>query len=131
MTRKIEDLTPAMQEKCRLFAGRMAEIGIPWMLTCTFRSQDEQDALWRIGRSEPGQRVTWTKISRHTGRTAFDVAILKDGKPCWDTKVSVNENDIPDYLEAGQIGEEIGLVWGGRWRSPDYPHFELAKGESQ
>jgi peptidoglycan L-alanyl-D-glutamate endopeptidase CwlK len=131
MSRKIEDLVPEMQAKAREFAGRMAEIGVPWMLTSTYRSQADQDALWRIGRSEPGQRVTWTKISRHTGRTAFDIAILKDGKPCWDVKASVNEDDTPDYLEAGQIGESIGLIWGGRFKRqdgapiPDYPHFEL------
>ena len=116
-----------MQLRALRFAGAMAEAGIPWMLTCTYRSQDEQDALYALGRTKPGQRVTWAKISNHTGRTAFDIAILKDGKPCWDVKVSVNENDVPDYLEAGQIGESLGLIWGGRWSKPDYPHFELPK----
>ena len=125
MSRKIEDLLPEAQEKFREFAGKMAEAGIPFMLTCTYRSQDEQNALWRIGRSEPGRKVTWTRKSRHTVRTAFDIAILKDGKPCWDVKASVNENDVPDYFEAGQIGEACGLTWGGRWRTPDFPHFEL------
>ena len=125
MNRKIEELLPAMQLRVLRFAGAMAEVGIPWMITCTYRSQDEQDALWRIGRSEPGRRVTWRKISNHTSRRAMDFAILKDGQPCWDVKVSVNKNDMPDYLEAGQIGESLGLIWGGRWRNPDYPHFEL------
>jgi len=127
-SRKIEDLVPAMQLRLLRFAGKMAEVGIPWMITCTYRSQDEHDAMWRIGRSEPGRRVTWTKISRHTGRMAFDIAILKDGQPTWDVKVSVNENDIPDYLEAGQIGESFGMTWGGRWIPPDAVHFELKEG---
>jgi len=125
-SRKIEDLVPYMQDKIKEFAGKMAEAGIPWMITCTFRSQIEQDALYSIGRTIPGRRVTWTKISKHTGRTAFDIAILKDGKPIWDVKVSVNENDLPDYLEAGQIGEAIGLRWGGRFKNPDCPHFEMS-----
>lgn len=124
MSRKIEDLVPAMQEKVRLFAGKMAEAGIPWMFTCIYRSQSEQDALYALGRTKPGRVVTWVKISRHTGRTAFDIAILRDGKPVWDVKVSVNDNDMPDYLEAGQIGEACGLEWGGRWNPPDYPHFQ-------
>lgn len=25
----------------------------------------------------------------------------------------------------GNIGESLGLTWGGRWLSPDAPHFEL------
>jgi len=136
-SRKIEDLVPAMQLRAFRFAGAMAEAGIPFMLTSTYRSQDEQDALWRIGRSEPGRKVTWTKTSRHTGRTAFDIAILKHGKPTWDTKVDVDADSVPDYLEAGQIGEALGLVWGGRFKdgngkpTPDYCHFELATGEKE
>jgi peptidoglycan L-alanyl-D-glutamate endopeptidase CwlK len=56
---------------------------------------------------------------------AFDIAIVKDGKAIWDIKVNVNLNSEPDYIEAGKIGESIGLKWGGRFKSPDYPHFEL------
>lgn len=128
MSRKIEDLTPAMQLRALRFAGKMAETGIPFMFTCTYRPQIDQDALYAIGRTVPGAKVTWVKISRHTGRTAFDIAILKDGKPTWDLKVSVNGNDVPDYTEAGQIGESFGLTWGGRWNPPDYCHFELREG---
>jgi hypothetical protein len=43
----------------------------------------------------------------------------------WDTKIDVDADHIPDYEEAGKIGESVGLVWGGRWKIPDYPHFQL------
>ena len=131
MSRRIDDLTKETQEKSYKFAGKMAETGIPFMLTSTYRSQAEQDALWRIGRTEPGVKVTWTKKSRHTGRTAFDIAILNDGQPVWDEKVNVNMNDEMDYVEAGHIAEALNLVWGGRFRDekgkprPDFCHFEL------
>jgi len=128
VSRRIEDLDPSVQLRLLRFAGKMAEVGIPWMITCTYRSQEEQDALYEQGRTKPGKVVTWTHTSRHTSRMAFDIAILKDGKPTWDVKVSVNGNEVPDYLEAGQIGEEFGLTWGGRWKKPDYPHFELKEG---
>jgi peptidoglycan L-alanyl-D-glutamate endopeptidase CwlK len=124
-SRKIDDLVPAMQTKAREFAGRMAEIGIPFMFTCTRRTQKEQDELWAQGRTKPGNKVTWTRNSKHVNGSAFDIAILSDGQPTWELKVSVNDNDVGDYYEAGQIGESIGLEWGGRWRSPDYPHFQL------
>jgi hypothetical protein len=80
--------------------------------------------------------VTWTLNSKHVTNMfdkdldndfsrAFDIAILKDGKPIWDIKVSVNYNTIPDYEEAGIIGESVGLKWGGRFTNPDMPHFEI------
>lgn len=132
-SRKVEDLTPEMQEKAREFQIRMSLAGIPFMYTCTYRSPEEQKQLYAQGRTAPGPIVTWTLKSKHCERTAFDIAILRDGKPTWDTKVSVNNNDIPDYEEAGRIGESLGLTWGGRFKNqkgeprPDYPHFELKK----
>ena len=133
MSRKVEDLTPEMQVKFKEFAAKMAEVGLPFILTSTYRSQEEQNALYEIGRSKPGRKVTWTLHSRHTQRDAFDIAVIKEGKPTWDTKVSVNENDIPDYFEAGKIGQEVGLIWGGTFKNskgdplPDFPHFQNKK----
>jgi peptidoglycan L-alanyl-D-glutamate endopeptidase CwlK len=82
-------------------------------------------------------KVTWTLNSKHLidlddGNTdndkarAFDIVITDKGKANWDVKVNVNKNAIPDYEEAGKIAESIGLKWGGRWKTPDYPHFEMA-----
>jgi len=83
------------------------------------------------------RRVTWTLKSKHLidlddgdpgndKARAFDFCILKpDQKPTWDLKVDVDSDDVPDYLEAGQIAESLGLKWGGRWKkNPDYPHIE-------
>jgi peptidoglycan L-alanyl-D-glutamate endopeptidase CwlK len=125
-SRKIDDLVPAMQEKARAFAAEMASAGVPFIFTCTRRTQAEQDELFSRGRTKPGPKVTWTLKSKHIDGLAFDICICKAGIPQWDVKVDVDEDGIPDYTEAGQIGEAIGLVWGGRWHSPDFPHFQLA-----
>lgn len=85
---------------------------------------------------ENRKKVTWTLASKHIvdlddgnpnndKARAFDIAIEKDRRPSWDLKADVNTNDIPDYEEAGRIGESVGLRWGGRFRKPDYVHFEL------
>jgi len=85
---------------------------------------------------ENRKKVTWTLASKHIvdlddgnpgndKARAFDIAIEKNQQPSWDLKADVNENDIPDYEEAGRIGESVGLKWGGRFRKPDYVHFEL------
>lgn len=129
-SRKIDDLVPAMQLCALRFAGAMAEAGVPFIFTCTRRAQEEQDELYARGRTKPGRKVTRTRRSRHTLGEAFDIAICKDGVPTWDGKVDVDEDGIPDYTEAGQIGEALGLEWGGRWKkSPDFPHFQLKKKE--
>lgn len=118
-SRKIEDLLPKVQEKYRQFAEKMAEANIDFIVTCTYRSQEEQDKLYRQGRTGPGKIVTWTRHSKHNERKAFDIAIMDAGKINWDEKA---------YLKPGEIGEAIGLVWGGRWKSPDYPHFQFKEG---
>ena len=124
-SRNIADCIPEVQEKYAAFAVRMAETGIPFMLTCTSRTQEEQDALYAQGRTRPGPKVTWTRKSKHIEGRAFDIAILRDGKPCWDVKADVNGDAVPDYDQAGEIGESVGLRWGGRFKSPDRPHYEV------
>lgn len=115
-SRLIEDLTPETQELYHKFAAGMKEKGINYIVTCTFRSQQEQDQLYSQGRSKPGNIVTWTRKSRHTDREAFDIAILKNGKITWVTD---------DYKEAGAIGRAVGLTWGGDFKTTkDRPHFE-------
>jgi len=124
-SRKIADCIPEIQEKFAAFAVKMAEAGIPFMLTCTKRTQEEQDALYAQGRTAPGRVVTWTRKSKHIEGRAFDIAILKDGKPVWDLKADINDDHIPDYDQAGEIGESVGLRWGGRFKNPDRPHYEV------
>jgi hypothetical protein len=147
MSRKIEDLVPEMQVLIREFAGLMAVAAIPWMITRTQSTLAEQEAIHAQGRKplievnrlrkivgwgplrekENTYCVTWTMKSRHLKGEAFDIAILSDGQPTWDVKVNVNKNDKPDYEEAGEIGESIGLVWGGRFKNEDCSHFELRR----
>jgi len=86
--------------------------------------------------AENKSKVTWTLKSRHLTypldpdetkhfSKAFDIVILKGGRAQWDIKVDVNKNEIPDYEEAGRIWESLGGTWGGNWKNPDRPHFEV------
>jgi len=119
MSRKVEDLTHDMQEKFHAFKLGMREAGIDFILTCTRRTQEEQNDLYEQGRSKPGPVVTWTRKSKHIEGKAFDIVIMKNGKPDW------NVTD-PDWTRAGEIGRRAGLNWGGSWaKSKDFPHFEL------
>lgn len=155
-SRKIEDLTPQMQQVYTKFKEKMDAAKISFIVTCTARTVKEQQALYAQGRQPvrevnvlrrmaglpsiaeaENKKITWTLQSKHLTdfddndpnndkSRAFDIAIVKDKKVTWDLKADVNEDDQPDYLQAGPIGESVGLRWGGRFKSPDYPHFELA-----
>lgn len=82
------------------------------------------------------KKVTWTLQSKHLidlddgdpqndKSRAFDIAIMDGKKASWDIKVDVNRDRLCDYEQAGIIGESVGLRWGGRFKSPDMPHFEV------
>jgi len=122
MSRLLSDLTGPMQTKYKAFKKAMDAAGLAFVVTCTYRSQEEQDALFEQGRTKPGKIVTWTHHSRHTQRDAFDIAMFKNGQIDW--------SNIAVYIKAGEIGEACGLTWGGRFKDakgrprPDYPHFQ-------
>lgn len=88
----------------------------------SFRTKEEQDALYAKGRTAPGNTVTNAKgssySSHHQWGTAFDI-YRNDGKGVY--------TDGDGFFEkVGKIGKSIGLEWGGDWKSPvDKPHFQL------
>ena len=89
-------------------------------LTCTYRSNDEQAALYAKGRTEPGSIVTHIKANgKHNlfPSHAFDIA-FKDSKGVtkWDAM----------YFErfAAIVKEQFhDVTWGGDWKTlKDMPH---------
>jgi hypothetical protein len=144
-SRKIEDLTPRMQDKIRIFEERL-ETAVPGVFkrSCTYRSQQEQNALYQRGRAsldivnaayravglaeiteaENARPVTWKVLSVHTSREAVDYFIQRDGKYCTDVKVDTDGDHMPDWEEFGRIAAECGLTWGGIWKKKDMPHVQ-------
>lgn len=119
-SRDPKQLIPELYAKWQAFDAAMNEAGIDYILTCTTRTQEAQNALYAQGRTKPGQIVTWTRKSKHLEGKAFDIAIIKGGKATWNPA---------DYKAAGEIGRKVGLDWGGSWaRNKDYPHFQLMEG---
>lgn len=131
-SRSIEDLHPDLQPLCRQFLAQADEQGIDVLITCTYRSNAEQTALYAQGRTAPGRIVTNAKAgqSAHNftldgkpAAKAFDVVPLVDGKPQWDAR-------HPAWQDLGKIGTKLGLNWYGApgARFPEFPHFELKEG---
>jgi len=104
--------------------------GIIWMMVQGYRDWREQLKLYEKGRHR--SPLGWVVDDRkkcvtdalpdkgpHCRRAAYDVAILIGGKPTWDGIDHL-------YERAGFLGEELGLVWGGRFKHiRDLGHFEL------
>lgn len=115
--RDINELLPVAQKACNLFLSECKKAGLDIFITETYRSQARQNYLYEQGRSRAGQKVTWTKNSRHTSRLAWDIAVNKP-KSLYD---------VATLIKAGEIAKKLGITWGGNWDTPDMPHFEVKK----
>lgn len=145
-----KQMTPALQALYEKFYMEMFAAGLPFELNEVLRTKAVQMAyyaqhrgplaevnaerkragLYPITEADNSYCVTWTLNSRHfAGKDglarAFDIRLLKYNKPHWETKWDGNKNSVPDYLEAARIGASVGLVAGGLWGKPDFPHFQL------
>lgn len=91
-------------------------------ISCSYRSPEEQDALYAQGRTKAGKIVTNAKAyqSPHnfTPAQAFDFFFQKDGKAIWD--------DIKSYKEFRELilGTDNTLVSGVSFKMVDADHIE-------
>lgn len=115
----IATLLPQVQPMARALVQKAALSGICIKIICGFRTYAEQDALYAQGRTVQGGRVTNAKggYSNHNFGIAFDIGVFEGNKYIVDS---------PKYKAAGVIGTDLGLEWGGNWKTiSDQPHFQL------
>ena len=127
MSRKIEDLHPTLQAKCRAHIEACEDAGISLIITSTYRSPEEQAVLYAQGRTTPGRVVTKARPgkSMHNYRLAYDVVPLRNGKPVWGT----TGEDATLWQKVGALGVAQGLEWAGNWRTMrEFPHFQFCNG---
>jgi peptidoglycan L-alanyl-D-glutamate endopeptidase CwlK len=109
------------------------------VITCTYRSPEEQLALYAEGRGfhkgvyivEDNTKVV-TQLSGQPGHMslhnlkpcrAVDVAVVIGGKVTWNPR---------EYLPLGDLAVKHGLEWGGNWpHLKDYPHLQLPQSPAQ
>lgn len=150
----MRDLTllhPELFKRYIQFASKMEKHHLPFIITCTLRTEGEHRALWAQGREhldivndlreivgwasisleENERKVTWTKNTLHFADAdgfsrAFDIALIYPDKrrPHWDGKVDVNTNELPDYNEAAIYAREVGIQPGIDFKDPC--HFQLS-----
>lgn len=115
----IATLLPQVQPLARALVQKAALSGICIKIICGFRTYAEQDALYAQGRTVPGNKVTNAKggFSNHNFGIAFDIGVFEGNKYLGDS---------PKYKAVGVIGTDLGLEWGGNWKTMvDEPHFQL------
>jgi len=98
-----------------------ARRGLPVGVFEALRTPKRQASLYAQGRTAPGPIVTWTMQSAHLGGRAVDVVWRYSRARGWTWA----EPWRGAWEELGALGEECGLEWGGRWRRPDRPHFQV------
>lgn len=96
-------------------------------VTAGNRTQAEQDELYAQGRTKPGQKVTWTRNSRHIDGYAVDLLPYLNGKAEWDNSGKLGLwSKINEAMQKASKELNIPIIWGGLWQTtPDRPHFEL------
>jgi peptidoglycan L-alanyl-D-glutamate endopeptidase CwlK len=123
-SRNINDLLPNVKVRVEKFIELCDEEGIDLLITSTYRDNESQEALYEQGRTRPGKVVTNAKSgeSWHNYRCAIDIVPLVNGKPNWD-------GSDPIWEKIGELGEQAGLEWAGRWRTfKELAHFQYTGG---
>lgn len=118
---KIAQLHPIVKEIATLFFNRLSEKNLDFLITDAYRSIEEQNQLYSKGRTSKGKIVTQVQggYSYHNYGLAFDIVPIVAGK--------LNYADKESYKLAAQIGESLGLEWGGNWKKfVDTPHFQYS-----
>lgn len=122
---KLKTLDPEFEDLIIRLVNHCHERGINVQVAQALRTNEEQQALYDIGRTKPGKIVTNAKpgTSFHNYGVAVDLFFINDkGEAYWDVKA---------FKKVWAIAQELGLnkeglVWGGEFKSlVDYPHFQL------
>jgi hypothetical protein len=138
MSRKLEDLTDSFRKKVERFIKEHLDVGVKLVIIETYRSAEEQFALYAQGRksledvnylrkqaglpslSKYDNNHTVTEAdgihnkSKHQSRKACDIWYAnKMGDPDWTVKDPVRIKSF------GAIAKRLGMAWGG-----DFPPLD-------
>ncbi len=115
----IATLLPEVRPYARALVRLAADCGLTIKIISGLRTYAEQDKLYAQGRTRPGDIVTKARggYSNHNFGIAFDVGVFQGTRYLGTS---------PAYKAVGALGCQIGLEWGGNWKSiQDEPHFQL------
>jgi peptidoglycan L-alanyl-D-glutamate endopeptidase CwlK len=115
----IATLLPEVRPIARALVQKAQQSDIQIKILSALRTYVEQDELYSKGRTNPGPKVTNARggFSNHNFGIAFDVGVFEGSKYLGDSV---------KYKAVGVLGMDLGLEWGGSWKTiVDQPHFQL------
>lgn len=117
----INDLCSDLQAIYGQWLVRCHAVGLKVKAIVTWRSSQDQDIAKANGLSNAnaGESPHNCMGANGPASKAFDFACFGDNAHY------ITDGTDDRYTQAGEIGEDLGLVWGGRWHKPDYDHLEL------
>lgn len=131
MSRALNDLSYPMRSRAVEVLARLVERGIAVMIVDTLRTEVEHQLNLAKG-------VSWVPRSMHLPRRvrgyptvdpdadksdAIDLCPYETYNLHGPDKLQWNNAD-PAWQAIGEIGEAVGLKWGGRWHQKDMGHLE-------
>jgi peptidoglycan L-alanyl-D-glutamate endopeptidase CwlK len=135
-TQEVEQIRPALKDASRdwnlldpdfrtrlllVYKIMREQYGYEMALLEGYRSPDRQNRLAQMGGNVTNAAAFQ---SYHQYGLASDNAFLRDGK------LVISEKDpwaMRGYQLYGMVAEQVGLVWGGRWKMMDLGHVEYHK----
>lgn len=124
MGRQINELLPSVALAASDAISECTRKGLKLLVTCTYRTGEEQDALYAQGRTKPGAKVTNARAgqSLHQYRVALDLYPMVNGKPDFSGKP-------PEWHDIAAIFKAHGFEWAYEWkRFREMPHFQMTGG---
>lgn len=141
---RIQSAHPLVREQLTCIYNEICEaISSPYVLvrfSDVLRTFEQQNELYKKGRSYPGAKVTWVKggYSYHNYGLAVDIVLLidkdKNGtfeSASWDVVFDGDSDGIADWLECVKIFNFYGWQWGlinSSGKRYDLPHFQKTYG---
>jgi peptidoglycan L-alanyl-D-glutamate endopeptidase CwlK len=135
-TQEVEQIRPALKDASRdwnlldadfrtrlllVYKIMREQYGYEMALLEGYRSPERQNRLAQMGGNVTNAAAFQ---SYHQYGLATDNAFLRDGK------IVISEKDpwaMRGYQLYGQVAEQVGLTWGGRWKMMDLGHVEYHK----
>ena len=122
--RRLESLAMKVEVAARAAIRECEALGLHPLVTCTYRSGEEQNELYAQGRTKPGPKVTNAKAGQsfHQYRVALDLYPLVNGKPDFSGKSL-------DWHKIAAVLKKHGFEWAFEWkRFKEMPHFQMTGG---
>ena len=120
MTSELNILHPYVKYLAELFLKECENKGIKVEILATYRTINEQEELYKLGRTIPGAIITNVRggYSHHNYGLAFDALPVIDGI------ITKDREDV--LIKMGIIAKSLGLTWGGEFDGGFYEpeHFE-------